>query len=81
MSISQTNTIKKECGGTVCPPSEQSKIDGANGLAMVSTITLVAAGVGAAVGVVGTILFFSRSSKTALRGTIGVGSIGIEGRF
>ncbi len=82
MSISQTNTLKMECGGSTCPPSRKGEIDSANSLATVSTIALVAAGVGAAVGVVGTIMFFSsKAGKTALRGTVGVGSIGLEADF
>ncbi len=81
MSLSQTNDVKKDCGGNVCPPSEQSKIDSANALATISTVAFVVAGVGAAIGVTGTILFFSTPGKTALRGTIGVGSLGLEGTF
>jgi hypothetical protein len=81
MSISQTSDIKKDCGGTACPPSEKSKIDSANTLATISTIALIGAGVGAAIGVTGTILFFSKPGKTALRGTIGVGSLSLEGTF
>ena len=81
ISIAQTNTIKMACGGTTCPPSEKGKIDHANGLATVSTIALVGAVVFAAVGVVGTIMFFSKPDKTALRGTIGVGSIALDATF
>lgn len=82
MSISQTNAIKTACGGNACPPSKQGEIDGANSLATVSTIAIIAGGVGAAIGVTGTVLFFSSSERQAvLRGTIGVGSIGIEGQF
>src|SRR6185436_19085536 len=64
MSISQTNAIKMACGGTACPPSKQGEIDGANSLATVSTIAVIAAGIGAAIGVTGTILFFSKSKQT-----------------
>jgi hypothetical protein len=81
MSISQTNTIKMECGGLTCPPGKKGAVDSANSLATVSTVALVAAGVGAAIGIVGTILFFATPRKTALRGTIGVGSIGLEADF
>lgn len=82
ISISKTNAIKTECGGTTCPPSQKDNIDSANSFATVSSIALVGAGVGAAVGIVGTIMFFlSKPGKTALRGTIGVGSIGFEADF
>lgn len=81
VSISDTNQIKKDCGGSICPPSEKSKIDEANQFATISNIAVVGACVGAAIGITGTILFFAKSKQTAIRGTIGVGSVGIEGHF
>lgn len=82
MSLSQTDQIKKDCGGSTCPSSERSKIDDANTLATIATIALVGAGVGAAVGVTGAVMLFSgKSSNVSVRATMGVGSIGVEGRF
>lgn len=85
MSISQTNTIKTECGGIVCPPSRKGEIDSANTLALVSTISFVAAGVGAAVGAVGVVVVATKKpttqAATFVRGYVGFSSIGIEGTF
>lgn len=85
MSISQTDTLKKECGGTKCPASRQGEIDSANALATVSTITFVVAGVGAAVGVTGLVMLLTKPSPAQtgarIRPWIGAGMAGLEGSF
>jgi hypothetical protein len=55
MSMSKTSSIKSSpgCSGNVCGPSEYDDISSAKTLATVSTISFIAGGVGAAVGVIG----------------------------
>jgi hypothetical protein len=85
MSISATDTIKRDCGGVRCPASRQGEIDSANTLATVSTITFVAAGVGAAVGVTGLVMLLTKPAQQTtgahVRPWIGAGIVGVEGTF
>jgi hypothetical protein len=55
MSMSKTSSIKSSpgCSGNVCGPSEYDDISSAKTLATISTISFIAGGVGAAVGVIG----------------------------
>jgi hypothetical protein len=55
MSMSKTSSIKNsgKCSGTVCNTSLDGDISSANTLATISTVSFIAGGVGAAVGVIG----------------------------
>ena len=57
MSMSKTNGVKSSagCAGSVCGPAEYDDINSAKSLATISTVSFVAAGVGAVLGVVGVI--------------------------
>ena len=88
MSLSKTNSVKSNCVNNKCPPSQQSDIDSAHSLATVSTIGFVVAGVGAAVGVVGLVLWSGESkgegsapASASLSTWIGAGSAGVRGTF
>jgi len=65
LSLSKTSAIKSspECTGNVCNPSEDGDLSSAKTLATLSTVSFVAAGVGAVVGIVG--LFTGGSSAPA----------------
>lgn len=69
MSMSKTSSIKgsSACGGSplVCNPSEDSDISSAKTLATISTISFIAGGVGAAVGVIGLFVGGGSSSEPA----------------
>jgi hypothetical protein len=71
MSMSKTNSIKSSSactssgGGTVCNPSEDGDISSAKTLATISTISFIAGGVGAAVGVIGLFVGGGSSSDSA----------------
>jgi len=82
MSMSQTSTIKNECG-MLCPPSRKSELDNANTLATISTISFIAAGAGAVVLGVGAFLFATGKPAQAgrVRPFIGVAAAGIQGEF
>jgi hypothetical protein len=51
MSLSSTNSANKACVSDRCPPSTWGDIDSAHTTATISTVSFIAAGVGAALGV------------------------------
>ena len=85
MSLSKTSSIKNNCKGNTCPASQQSDIDSANSLATVSTIGFVVGGAGAAVGVIGLILWSGEGKKeghaASVTPWVGLGSAGVRGSF
>jgi hypothetical protein len=86
LALGQHSSIVNDCGSSSCPQSEQSKIDGYHTMALVSTVGLVVAGVGAATGVVLLLVHPGESSAPAATGlrvtpVIGPGSIGAVGTF
>jgi hypothetical protein len=90
LSLSKTNSIKSSpaCEGNVCNPSEDGDLSSAKTTATVSTIAFVAAGVGAAVGVVGLFMGKSHAAPAAepaaalrVEPTFGIGSLGLRGEF
>jgi hypothetical protein len=88
MTLSDKSSIAKQCNGTRCPPSTYSDLSTANTLATVSTISFIAAGVGAGVGITAWLLGSSDPAPapapaTGLRVTpyIGVGAVGASGTF
>ena len=88
VSLSKTSALKATCQAGRCPPSSASGIDAAGSTATVSNVGFVAAGVGAAVGVVGVVLW-SREGKATERADhapylsawIGPEAAGIRGSF
>ncbi|HEY1959661.1 MAG TPA: hypothetical protein VGH28_28825 [Polyangiaceae bacterium] len=81
MSISQTNEVKPQCTGTVCPSSLQGKINSAETLATVSDIGFIAGGVLAAVGVVFVIIGATHGSQSHVALGAGPGSVMLSGSF
>ena len=88
MSMSKTSTAKQSCVNNQCPRSVHSDLDSAHSLATISTISFIAAGVGAGVGLIG--LLVSKhpaadaepAAATAhVEPMIGVGFVGIQGAF
>lgn len=73
--LSGTSNLKSECGGNVCTPAQQSRLDNLKTLSTVATVAFVAAGVGLGLAVV----FWP--SKTPIEARAGVGSIELTGRF
>lgn len=86
LALGQHSSIVSDCGGSTCPTSEQSKIDGYHTMTLVSTVGWVVAGVGAATGVVLLFVKPGETSAPAATGlhvtpTVGFGSLGAEGTF
>ena len=90
LSLAKTSSIKgsSACAGTVCNPSEDGELSSARTMATVSTVSFIAAGAGAVVGLVA--LFTGRGSAPAsaehaasvrLEPTFGVGTVGLRGEF
>ena len=88
MSFGKVSDVKTKCGGTTCPPQYASDVDSAKDLGTISTISFVAGGVGAAVGVIG-LLLPSGSEETPrpegarlrVRPVVGASFVGLDGRF
>jgi hypothetical protein len=89
LSLSKTGSIKgsSACEGSVCNPSEDGDISSARTTATISTVAFVAAGVGAAAGVVGLLLHGPSASPQTeqpsawIEPTVGLASLGVRGRF
>jgi hypothetical protein len=89
LSLSKTSSIKgsSACEGSVCNPSEDGDISSAHTTATISTVAFVAAGAGAAAGVVGLLLHApsatpDKEQPTAwIEPTVGLGMLGVRGRF
>jgi hypothetical protein len=88
MSLSATNSASKSCVNNQCPPSTWSDIDSAHTTATISTVSFVAAGIGAALGV--TSFVIGRSTPPAAGAAvtrervtpwIGIGGAGVNGTF
>jgi len=88
LAMSKTNTAKEQCEGTRCPPATHDDLAGARTMSTVSTVSFIAAAVGAGVGIYG--LFGSGTAeppKTAigpirqLQPTVGLGTLGFSGAF
>lgn len=62
MSMSTTSSLSSSCPNHVCGPSSYSDLDSANTMALLSTISFAAAGVGAAVAVVSMIVGHEEAS-------------------
>jgi hypothetical protein len=84
MSIHKTNALKANCPNNACPAGSEDDIHSANLLGNLSTIAFVAAGVGAAAGVVGLVLSGGSSGQgtaTHVRAVLGPSYAGITGAF
>lgn len=69
MAFGKAGDVKPQCENDVCDPAAASDLDGARGLATVSTVGFVAAGVGALLGAVGLMLPKQPVERAALRST------------
>jgi hypothetical protein len=88
LASGEFNALRKRCGGTTCPMSEQGALDYARVLGTISTVGLV---VGSAGAVAGTIVFFSANpekgrpragaSGMAWTAAVGAGRFEVRGRF
>ena len=90
MSWSKTSSLASACPGHLCPPASYSSYDSASSLAMISTISFVAGGVGACLAVISLVVGHeekrepaSTSPAAQLRVSpwIGAGSAGLRGSF
>lgn len=97
LSMSKTSSIKGStgCSGTVCGPTEYSDISSAKSMATLSTVSFIAAGAGAALGVIG--LLTGNGASAAPSATpekppadettsriepwLGLGAAGVRGTF
>ncbi len=85
VSWSKTSSLSSACPGHACPPASFSAYDSANSLATVSTISFVAAGVGACIAVISMVVGHedksgaTSSSAAQLSPWIGVGAAGLRG--
>ena len=86
MSLSKASTVSSACDGTTCPRSVDGDLQSGRTLGTVSTIAFVAAGAGAALGVVGLLIRpHDESAVPAATSSItpwlGPGCAGLTGRF
>lgn len=84
VSLHHAGTLGDTCDGGRCPPSMADDLSSARTWARVSNVSFAIAGVGAAVGVVGLLLPGPKvEPRTGVSASmwIGVGSIGVAGRF
>jgi hypothetical protein len=95
LTLSKTNSIKSNCNGNNCPSSQYGDMDSAGSLGTISTVSFVAAGAGLAVGIVGLLIGPSTPAPTPtapaqpaeneknarIEPWIGVGAVGLRGRF
>ncbi|HMA92101.1 MAG TPA: hypothetical protein VKP30_05410 [Polyangiaceae bacterium] len=87
LAVKNKGDLDQECADNRCPPSSKDKLDGANRDALISTVLV---GAGAAALVTGTVLYFvsgpnqeqpSASTSASIRPLLGIGSVGLSGRF
>jgi len=86
MSIAATSAAKKSCVNDLCPPSSWSDINSAHTTATISTVSFIAAGAGAALGIVSFVVGSSSASSSGAASTgsrvsvwIGAGVAGVAG--
>jgi hypothetical protein len=85
-AMSKASSVKDACNATTtCPRSAQGEFDSGRTLGDVSTVAFVVGAAGAATMVIGLVLGSDKhgdSTATAsVNPWIGVGSVGVEGRF
>jgi hypothetical protein len=90
LAMSQSSDLEEACPNKRCPPSREADLDSMTALSHTSTVTLVLAGVGAGVGLVGLLALSGGEEEPstddadevgALRLLVGPASLGVEGRF
>jgi hypothetical protein len=81
IAFSKADTVKGQCENKICDPAAKSDLDGASSMATISTIGFVAAGVGAACGMIGLILPKSSPSGSALQWNVGPAGAEVRGTF
>jgi hypothetical protein len=85
LAMAKASTVKDNCHGTVCDPSVRGDVSSGRTLGNVSTVAFAAAGVGAALGIVGLALWQGsrEEPKTDARFSpwIGPASAGVSGTF
>jgi hypothetical protein len=86
VSMSKKSDAQAGCKDNRCPPSTYNSIDSANTMATISTISFIAAGVGATVGIISLVLRSDPAPPpptSGIRATpwIGLGSVGVNGSF
>jgi hypothetical protein len=88
MSLSATDSASKSCVNSQCPPSTWSDIDSANAMATISTVSFVAAGIGAALGVTSFLIGSPAAPAGGAAATrrhvspwVGAGAAGVNGTF
>jgi hypothetical protein len=86
LSLSKVSDLRQSCPGNQCSSAEQGAINSAQSLGTTSTIGFVLGGVGVAAG---TVLLFvhpsggraADSSSASITPWIGIGGVGVAGRF
>lgn len=85
LTLARAGDVKKQCENGICDPAARSDLDSSRGLATISTVGFIVAGVGVAAGIVGLLLPRTKvetalhSRHTAL--WVGPGSVGVGGTF
>lgn len=79
LTVTKMDEVRKTCGeGLVCPDAYRDEVDGARTLGHVSTAGFIAAGVGAAVGVV-LVVLPRKKAPAAVGLSLGPGFAGVKG--
>jgi hypothetical protein len=85
MSLSKASAVKDACDGTLCPRSVDDDLRTGRALSTASTISFVAAGVGASAGVLALLLAprdeRPAAARVSMRPWIAPTGAGLEGRF
>jgi hypothetical protein len=84
VSISHTRSAEEGCSGGRCPPSTHDDLQTAHTWATVSNISLIAAGVGVGVGIMGLLqkpTATSAAPSAGLTPWLGLGAAGVRGTF
>ena len=82
--LTETSSLEEECPDSVCPADKQADIDDAMTIGHVSTASLIVAGAGAILGIVGVAVSGSdepAKSGLVLRPLVGPGFVGLGGEF
>ena len=86
VALSKRSALGDACPDYDCPAAEQDELDSMTALAHTSTVSLVVAGVGLGVGLVGVLALSDlgsgkTSAEPAVSLELGPGSLGVRGRF
>ncbi len=81
VSLKKAAKLEDRCAGGPCPADAQGDLDTAYATATASTIAFIAAGAGAAVGVVGLVLSDFDGSEPEVEARLGPGELAVRLRF